>query len=412
MKCPSCGSENCQFVTSSETHSKSFGAGDACCGFLLFGPIGILCGLCGAESYTESKEYWICHQCGKKFSAKEATRQQSNNIKLNFYTELVDQEIRDLNPKWKKIKEGYNSIVRNSELFANFMWMAPATETELYQDLKTCFAGEGYKNEQIYFMILEGGGLLYTDKGIFIEDQLENDIRNIFLFSNTVYINQSCMRFVNSIHAKSFFDFMEYLYPNARKEQYINYEDLLLGLLKAVPSVSTNTQNKPSKKSHYSYQNEYKRCVALLSIEVENAYKKSNLESYESYISKKESRRKLLNILRILMVVTDICTFLMGGPVVGIVCTIILLIVLSSVVGGEKWNSYTSLIPSDIYTLFVENDAESKTGLINPKKYRDIINNLNKEKYQVKQIGKYCRNCGTKLKEGWEHCPNCGNVVM
>lgn len=63
MICPKCESENCQFVSHSHTTSGSFC--DGCCGFLLLGPVGILCGLCGRD--TETKEFWVCNDCGCKF---------------------------------------------------------------------------------------------------------------------------------------------------------------------------------------------------------------------------------------------------------------------------------------------------------------------------------------------------------
>ena len=64
MKCPKCGSENIQFAT--RTSGSSFSAADSCCGFLLLGPLGILCGLCGSDVSTE--EFWVCRDCGKKFT--------------------------------------------------------------------------------------------------------------------------------------------------------------------------------------------------------------------------------------------------------------------------------------------------------------------------------------------------------
>ena len=64
MKCPKCGCENIQFAT--RTSGSSFSAADSCCGFLLLGPLGILCGLCGSDVSTE--EFWVCRDCGKKFT--------------------------------------------------------------------------------------------------------------------------------------------------------------------------------------------------------------------------------------------------------------------------------------------------------------------------------------------------------
>lgn len=63
MICPNCESENCNFI--SQTHTSSGSFADGCCGFILFGPIGILCGLCGKD--TTTKEFWVCNNCGCKF---------------------------------------------------------------------------------------------------------------------------------------------------------------------------------------------------------------------------------------------------------------------------------------------------------------------------------------------------------
>jgi hypothetical protein len=68
VHCPKCGGTHCRMITKTKTDSTPFGFGDACCGWILFGPIGILCGLCGASSSTETKTYWVCDDCGKKFS--------------------------------------------------------------------------------------------------------------------------------------------------------------------------------------------------------------------------------------------------------------------------------------------------------------------------------------------------------
>ena len=64
MICPKCGSENCHFVSRTKTTNGSFC--DGCCGFILLGPIGILCGLCGRD--TNTKEFWVCDNCGAKFT--------------------------------------------------------------------------------------------------------------------------------------------------------------------------------------------------------------------------------------------------------------------------------------------------------------------------------------------------------
>lgn len=70
MKCPRCGADACQIVTETSSHYKGYGAGKGCLGYLCFGPLGLLCGMCGmGEGRTHSKTYWICHNCGNKFQA-------------------------------------------------------------------------------------------------------------------------------------------------------------------------------------------------------------------------------------------------------------------------------------------------------------------------------------------------------
>lgn len=54
--CPKCGSNNI-FIS-----KRGFNASDACCGALLVGPLGLLCGQSGANQIEKN-----CLNCGKKF---------------------------------------------------------------------------------------------------------------------------------------------------------------------------------------------------------------------------------------------------------------------------------------------------------------------------------------------------------
>ena len=69
MICPKCGFNGCQIVTETISQGKDFSAGKGCCGALLLGPIGILCGACGKGKEVKSTNYWICNNCGNKFKA-------------------------------------------------------------------------------------------------------------------------------------------------------------------------------------------------------------------------------------------------------------------------------------------------------------------------------------------------------
>ena len=68
MKCPNCGSTNISSITDTHTHTKGFDSGDACCGYLLFGWPGILCGLCNSgDTTTFTHTTYICNDCGTRF---------------------------------------------------------------------------------------------------------------------------------------------------------------------------------------------------------------------------------------------------------------------------------------------------------------------------------------------------------
>lgn len=76
--CPNCGndSSDCQFISKSQSTTKysPFGMGDACCGMILLGPAGILCGFCGGTSTTKQNDstWWVCRHCHEEFLTKKS----------------------------------------------------------------------------------------------------------------------------------------------------------------------------------------------------------------------------------------------------------------------------------------------------------------------------------------------------
>lgn len=69
LHCPRCGSYDIMPVSEVSTKGKDFNASDACCGFLLCGPLGLLCGATGKGKQTTTTTYWMCKGCGNKFQA-------------------------------------------------------------------------------------------------------------------------------------------------------------------------------------------------------------------------------------------------------------------------------------------------------------------------------------------------------
>lgn len=94
MKCPFCGSEHVQYV--SHTTRTNFGGLQACCGFILMGPMGLLCGLCGQSESTS--EYWVCHDCGNTFPTFMGTwkmQRENNKEEHRKQQEALRQKERD-----------------------------------------------------------------------------------------------------------------------------------------------------------------------------------------------------------------------------------------------------------------------------------------------------------------------------
>ena len=67
VNCPRCGSYDIVPISEVSTTGKDFKAGDACCGYMLCGPLGLLCGATGKGKQTTTTTYWMCKGCGNKF---------------------------------------------------------------------------------------------------------------------------------------------------------------------------------------------------------------------------------------------------------------------------------------------------------------------------------------------------------
>lgn len=88
--CPQCGHEELQVVNESNVHTtgKNYSAGKGCLGYLLLGPLGLLCGSCGQgkKTQTTNTTYWVCPKCGKKFRNPEEHR---NHARANKNASIV-----------------------------------------------------------------------------------------------------------------------------------------------------------------------------------------------------------------------------------------------------------------------------------------------------------------------------------
>ena len=106
MKCPNCGSEDIQY--SSKSSGGGYSAGNGCCGYMFLGPIGLLCGACGSK--VETEEFWICKQCGHKFSNLTGQINQEFDAKLAKADKKINEMISNHNKRTiNKYKQEINS---------------------------------------------------------------------------------------------------------------------------------------------------------------------------------------------------------------------------------------------------------------------------------------------------------------
>lgn len=75
IPCPACGSTNTEPLvhTTTQTQAGGYSCLGGICGGLLFGPAGLLIGLCGrsASARTSTQTRWICKSCGLEFPNKQ-----------------------------------------------------------------------------------------------------------------------------------------------------------------------------------------------------------------------------------------------------------------------------------------------------------------------------------------------------
>lgn len=101
VRCPRCGEHNLhpmnETSTSVQTSGGGYSSSKGCLGWLLFGPIGLLCGGLGQKQRTSvntvNKLFWICNECGFKFRnlddwAKEIDIKEKQQ-KLNQYSAIA-----------------------------------------------------------------------------------------------------------------------------------------------------------------------------------------------------------------------------------------------------------------------------------------------------------------------------------
>ena len=284
MKCPNCGSENCHFVSNTETHEKGFNAGNACCGYILGGPIGLLlCGLCGSEKRTKTREYWICNSCGNSFSqseGEEVMRREALRIKkIRFYCEVqaeskVETFYTDLG---EKIKKGIDLFLRDNFPKEELIISNPIIENEVLEGIKYTLGQVLTEKDIVYLALLTNTKFLISEKGMIINNLAYSKLSNFYCYKNEVYFGQNCILTASEIQAKKLCHFFEYIYNDS---MCINEYDNYIELLKVIQNLP---DENASRLEHYSSQLMYAEYIKNLKEEVFKKFQETSLESYQKY---------------------------------------------------------------------------------------------------------------------------------
>lgn len=86
FRCPKCGHDHLQVINETNVHTsgKNYSSSQGCLGYLLLGPLGLLCGSCGQkqQTTTTNQTYWVCSKCGNKFRDPNELRAAASKDKV------------------------------------------------------------------------------------------------------------------------------------------------------------------------------------------------------------------------------------------------------------------------------------------------------------------------------------------
>lgn len=117
--CPNCGAPLSDCAPIVKTTVKSSGGGyglfSGCCGTILLGPLGLLCGLRKQTITSTNQTWWACRKCGKEFVEEEAAKEIADSVLMS--SAVMTGVIAIL---WQVVHAlaGYSSWTRNIALLA------------------------------------------------------------------------------------------------------------------------------------------------------------------------------------------------------------------------------------------------------------------------------------------------------
>lgn len=389
MRCPKCGSTNCQvFVSNNVTiHSstKGFGVGKACCGSLCLGPIGLLCGAIGSgrtKTWTEEdqQEYWICQNCGSRFTQSDM---ELMPIPVWFYLDHISDFVEYENdPIVKKFMKSYAEDWRTSILSEDII--VRQSNDERFIKHKDSCEEKWFEGTPILFAVEDCTGVIVTGKDIIIDTVRIplNNILYVAIQNATIYIGTYCLRFSSHNKTEKFFEILKDLLDSDKVHfiRFDSYDELLVYL-----QDNQNGENT-SQKAHFSSQIEYENFVKSLTEKGLDKMKQDRPQLYRNYEQTEQDEEKLRQPLMIAYIIQMAIIFLIRIIFVGfwnaIFNTIIWGIILGvawflcdSKIKTQFEEEKRKYLPPELFALVTENklSALQKAGNIRIAKINQYV---------------------------------------
>ncbi len=132
MKCPKCNSDRSHFVSNITT--KGFSNESACAGCFCFGIPGLLFGFCDSGK-QDTREFWMCDNCGSKFQKSEVEEKEQRIQKCKEIVNTATQDelanlsnyISTAKSKVEKTRETFYAQLKSEKINNNDMIKANKT---------------------------------------------------------------------------------------------------------------------------------------------------------------------------------------------------------------------------------------------------------------------------------------------
>ncbi|MDD7218386.1 MAG: hypothetical protein PUI16_00035 [Clostridia bacterium] len=393
MKCPNCGSDNCHYVSNTKVHSRGFGTGEACCGFLLMGPIGLLCGLCGMDTDSTVKEYWVCENCGNKFSQRKAEKymkiEEQKLKNILFYREVQKKSVVEPfeTEMGKRIDEGIECYLREIFPKQEIVIANPPLENQELEAMKETL-GLVLKEKDMVYLVIPQMRLVIADKGLIYNNTLYKNPGNFCFHKSSVYFNQNCMITASREQAEGLCGFFTHIYEKKNllsdddsEDKPCEYKDYV----KLLEKLQTLEEENSKKPQHFSSQPEYAQFVAKLSADAMKKFEETDPASYKKYQDlicedheKNHREIKYVTWSWITALIVFVFIWVNIGFMRGAGCALIVGLPISIIaffrsVGRDSRTS--EVLPDTLREVIEEENRDNinKTGKIKVSDYLDII---------------------------------------